>query len=461
MRSNVFFSFRSIFNFSSEEVFNWHLRQNSVKRAVPPNGNCSFFSSKGKPNSPKSNSLFRIKVFGLFWKNLTLTYRHYVPNESFTSIQTQGPFREFKCHTKTFKKSAQVCELVDQIEFSCKAPRCIRFLLEKICKKRVLRILRYKHEIIQNDLSVLAKYPFKKELKILISGSYGFIGQSLLDFLEFSGHKVWRLTRNCHKSETGQIFWDPQKDNYKASDFEGFDAVFHLAGENIGKGFWTKEKKKNILLSRKQGTESLVSILSLLKKPPKTVISASAIGIYGDGLGRTFTEHSRPNKKSFLATVCQAWEKPIQNCINPHIRSVVTRFGIVLGTGGGVLQKLLLPFQLGLGAQMGDGHQYMSWIAIDDLIGALYHILMTPSIRGPLNCVAPNPIQNALFSKKLAKRVGRWLLPPLPACFIHLIFGEKGEELLLKSCRVVPQRLIETGYSFHYAHLDQALEHIL
>ncbi|MCB1109939.1 MAG: TIGR01777 family oxidoreductase [Chlamydiia bacterium] len=306
----------------------------------------------------------------------------------------------------------------------------------------------------------MKKYPFEKPYKVLISGSHGLIGKNLGYFLEFMGHDVWHLNRE-KRDEDKVVVWDPESGACNLQDFEGFDAVIHLAGENIGKGWWTKRKKQRVLKSRAEGTERLAKVIGKLSQPPQAFISASAVGYYGNRGNELLNETSGPGKGLFISEVCKRWEQASRELEDRGIRVAHTRFGMVLSAAGGALKQMLRPFKWGVGGKIGSGHQYISWVAIDDVVGALYHVMMTPDLKGAVNVVAPNPVPNTIFSKKLAKILNRWLGPPLPEFVVRLLMGQKGEELLLTSTRVEPQRLNESGYNFHYPKLSQALDHVI
>lgn len=297
-------------------------------------------------------------------------------------------------------------------------------------------------------------------MKILISGSSGFIGTELVTYLRALGHQVYRLVRDKKKISADAIFWDP-KETKDLKALEGMDIVINLAGENIANGRWNEEKKKRIFDSRVKGTKALVQALCQLNTPPNCLISASAIGIYGNKTSTYSNEYS-DHGTSFLAHVCEEWEKATQPAIAHNIRTVNLRFGIVLSAKGGALSKMLVPFKLGLGGRLGSGNQYMSWIAIDDLLAIILFMAMNKTLKGPYNVVAPYPIKNSVFTKTLADILERPCFLPVPEFVLNLILGkEMAGELLLNSTRVEPLRLTQAGYSFLFPDLKLALEHLL
>lgn len=295
-------------------------------------------------------------------------------------------------------------------------------------------------------------------MRIAVTGASGLVGSALAPFLTTGGHEVHRLVRKTPGA--GEIGWDPAEGKLEAADLEGFDAIVHLAGENIAAGRWTARQKQKIRDSRVQGTRLLAETLARLERPPKVFVSASAIGIYGDRGDEILDEQSSAGD-NFLADVAKAWEESTSPASDAGIRVVRTRFGIILSPKGGALAKMLLPFRMGAGGNVGNGKQYWSWIALDDVVGALHHCLMTEELSGPVNVVAPQSLTNAKFTKVLGKVLNRPTILPVPAPAARLALGQMADELLLASARVEPVRLRETGYEYRYPDLEQALRHLL
>ncbi len=297
-------------------------------------------------------------------------------------------------------------------------------------------------------------------MNILITGSTGMIGTALIKFLQARGHHVTRLVRTSAPSSEPSVRWDPCAGVLQANEIEGGDAVVHLAGESIAGSRWTTVQKAKIRDSRVQGTTLLAETLAKLEQPPKVLVSASAIGYYGHRGDETLREESSPGT-GFLPATCVEWEKAAHPARQKGIRVVHPRFGIILSPKGGALAKMLLPFKLGVGGIMGNGKQYWSWVALDDVIGAIHHALVTESVVGPMNVVAPRAVTNHEFTKILGRVLSRPTIFPLPAFAARLVLGEMADELLLASARIEPARLMATGYKFHHTELEKALRDLL
>ncbi len=289
-------------------------------------------------------------------------------------------------------------------------------------------------------------------MNILVTGSSGLVGKALMPYLITAGHSAVSMVRGRD--------WDPVDGSIRLEVFDDVDAVVHLAGDPIADGRWTKAKKKRIRDSRVNGTRLICAAMANRDQRPRILIAASAIGYYGDRRDEELTEQSRQGR-NFLAEICSEWERATQVAADNGVRVVNLRLGVVLSTAGGGLTKMLLPFRMGGGGILGDGSQYMSWIALDDVLGAIHHALMTEAISGPVNAVTPNPVTNTQFTKTLGAVLNRPTVVPMPAFAARLAFGQMADELLLASAQVTPEQLQATGYTFHLPDLEAALRHVL
>lgn len=296
-------------------------------------------------------------------------------------------------------------------------------------------------------------------MNILITGSTGLIGSELAALLKKNNHRIICLVRKA-PAGSDEVRWDPASGIPDKTAIEGLDAVVHLAGENIAAGRWTPEQKQRIRESRIQGTQLLAQSLSHLFDPPKVLISVSAVGYYGDRGETKLNENSAPGS-GFLPDLCREWEAATAPASKRNIRVVNPRLGMVLSATGGSLAKMLPPFRLGIGGRIGSGKQYMSWIAIADLVRIIEYAIQDQSLRGPLNAVAPYPVTNLEFSKILGKVLSRPSFMALPAFAARLFWGQLADEVLLASARVSPERLLQSNYRFLYPTLEAALRHIL
>lgn len=296
-------------------------------------------------------------------------------------------------------------------------------------------------------------------MKILVSGSSGLVGSALVRQLTAGGHYVIRLVRSNPQRDRGDVLWDAVTGQLERSRLERIDAVVHLAGENL-LGLWTEAKKKRIHRSRVQATEFLMEMLAGLMNKPRVILSASAVGYYGDR-GEEWMNEAAPAGQGFLPQLCQEWERATDLAANTGVRVINARIGIVLSPHGGALKAMLPVFKAGLGGRLGNGRQYMSWIAIDDLTAALQYALEDERFVGAVNFVAPEPVTNRDFTRLLARELGKPAFLPVPGFVLKALPGGMGRETFLASQRVEPYKLRRAGFKFEFPELPEALHHVL
>ena len=296
-------------------------------------------------------------------------------------------------------------------------------------------------------------------MKILLTGASGLIGSALAPFLASEGHEIIKLKRATELMDCRQRSWDPEAGKIALADGGPFEAVIHLAGETIAQR-WTAAAKLRIRDSRINGTRLLSEALVRFPQPPKLFICASATGYYGNRGDELLDEQSSPGR-DFLAEVCREWEAAAQSVAEHGARVVNLRFGIVLASQGGALRKMLPAFRFGVGGKLGDGRQYWSWIAIDDLLSVIRHVLRNDALRGPVNVVSPQPVTNGEFTRTLGSVLRRPTLFRVPDLAVRFLFGEMGEAALLASCRALPSRLEHSGFAFQFPTLKAALSHLV
>jgi hypothetical protein len=295
---------------------------------------------------------------------------------------------------------------------------------------------------------------------VLLTGSHGLIASALVPRLRADGHRVVRLVR-AEPEGSDDVRWDPEAGTIDAAGLDGVDAVVHLAGAGIGDKKWTPERKRLVLESRTKGTGLLVRTLAGLSRPPGVLISGSAVGYYGDRGDEVLTEASAAGA-DFPAQVCLAWEAAAAPAADAGIRLVTIRTGIVLAAHGGALSRMLPPFRLGIGGRIGSGRQYMSWISIDDHVGAVRHLLGAHGVTGPVNLTAPTPVTNAEFTRALGGALHRPTVLPTPLLPLKAVYGgELVESLLVRGQRALPDALTASGYAFEHETLDDALRAVL
>jgi uncharacterized protein (TIGR01777 family) len=448
------FEYRSRMPVPVEALFAWHSRPGALMRLTAPWQRIEILEQRGTIHDGDRVMLaIRAGPLRLRWEAV---HEGYVEGQCFADRQVLGPFARWR-HLHEFRTTGErESELCDRIEFALPLGAA-GGLLEGSLRRRVLEpLFAWRHERTRRDLRRHALFADRPRLRVAIAGSSGLVGRQLSAFLSTGGHSVIPMVRNPLAAGGGAIVWQPDLGQIDAAGLEGLDAVIHLGGENIAEKPWTPQRKERLRLSRVGSTRLLAETLAGLRRPPAVMICASATGFYGDRGHEVLTEDSGPGL-GFLPELCREWEAACEPARAAGIRVVCARLGIVLTPLGGALARMLPPFRLGLGGRLGHGEQFMSWISLDDAVGALHHLLYSEGLSGAVNLVAPNPVSNREFAATLGRVLGRPTLAPVPAAAVRLLFGELGERLLLEGQRVLPARLTGSGFVFEFPVLEDAL----
>jgi uncharacterized protein (TIGR01777 family) len=453
---------RSLMPVSAEELHAWHARPGAFERLMPPWERIEPRTlARSLSNGERAEFVIPL---GPFRKRWIAEHHALTDGIGFRDQQIVGPFTRWEhTHRMTPAEPANSTSwLEDRIHYDVPLGALGRALLGRHIRLSIERTFAYRHRVTAADLNAhqaVRDQQGVQPMKILVTGSTGLVGSAVVPFLTTGGHHVLRLVRGTPRNAE-EIAWNPTAGTIDADKLEGIDAVVHLAGDNIAHGRWTAAKKARIRDSRVLGTHLLSSALAKLNRKPRVFVGASAIGFYGHRGDEVMTESSPPGS-TFISEVCRDWEAATEPAKQAGVRVVNLRIGVVLTPRGGALAKMLTPFKLCAGGVVGSGRQYWSWIALDDVVGAIHHAITHDELTGPVNAVAPETLTNAAFTKILGQVLHRPTIAPLPAFVVKLLLGEMGDELLLASTRVVPNRLQETGYQFRCPTLEGALRHVL
>lgn len=435
---------------SVEEAFAYHERVGALQRLIPP-WEKVVVESSDQSIKPGSRVTLKAHVAGipLRW---VAEHRAYEPPNRFEDVSLSGPFPTWH-HQHLFRSVApDRSEMTDQIDYELPFGYPGALFGSSVARQKIDTMFAYRHRVTRDDLELASRYRLTPKT-IAVTGATGLLGRELVAMLSLLGHDVHRADRSGSDEATRYTL-------KRADGWEGCDAVIHLAGKSIADQRWSTSVKEKIRTSRVEPTRRLCETLASLKRPPKTVLCASAIGIYGDR-GDEMLDEASALGSDYLAEVGEAWEAACDPARDAGIRVVNLRLGIILTPRGGALAKMLAPAKVGLAGPMGNGKQWMSWIAIDDALGAIYHAMATHSIDGAMNVVAPQPSTNQTFAKTLGKVLSRPAFLPAPKFALRLALGEMADALLLASTRVQPAQLLATGYQFRFPELEGALRYLL
>ncbi len=434
------------------ELYAWHARPGAFERLTPPWQRLRVVERTGGIDD--GDRLVFEFGFGPVKRRWVAVHRDHVAGEGFTDVQVQGPFLRWEHRHRFGPESDTLSWLEDHVEYELPGREAVRRAASAMAGRRVRRLFDFRHGRTRDDLARHASHARDARLRVAITGGSGFVGTALAAFLTTGGHEVVRLTRRTGAG-AGWAHWDPEAGVVDAAALEGIDAVVHLAGASIA-GLWTAKRRREILASRRQGTGLIARTAATLERRPRVIVSASGVGWYGDRGQEDLTEDSAPGD-GFLAEVCRVWEDSLAPAREAGIRTVTTRFGLVLGGAGGLLAAMLPAFKAGAGARFGRGDQWMSWIALDDVLGAILHALYDETLSGPVNLTAPAPVTNREFTATLAKVLRRPAVLSAPRGMVERALGDMARDLLLTSQRVVPARLSATGFTWLFPDLEAAL----
>jgi len=451
------FEWSSIMPVPVDELFAYHARPGAFERLAPPWQKLRVLEQTG---GMKDGGRVVFKAYvGPVGKRWVAEMGGYIEGRQFVDRQVEGPFASWE-HSHRFLPGGGdgTSELLDHVEYRLPAGFLTDSVGARPARKQLERLFRFRHARARTDLERHAVWADRPRLKVAISGASGLIGSSLAVYLTTAGHEVVKLVRRP-AAGPGEVSWDPAAGRLDPADLAGVDAIVNLAGVSIA-SLWTAGRRAAILSSRVQATGTLVEALRKMETPPKVFVSASAVGAYGSRGGEALTELTELGD-GYLADVCRAWEAAAAPAAASDVRVVMPRFGIVLSGAGGALATMLPAFKAGLGTRFGDGHQWWSWIELDDLLAALEWVLHDDELSGVVNVTAPEPVTNLEFTKTLGHVLRRPAALALPRLAVAKGLGGMGEEMFLASQRAVPMRLNERGFRFGFPQLEPALRYEL
>lgn len=437
-----------------QTVFDWHERPGALERLTPPWGELEVLRRSG---GIRDGGVVELRVrrgpTSFHW---TLRHLDYVYGAQFRDQQVAGPLKSWT-HTHRFTERAGGGTLIeDEIDVEPPLGAAGAAIGPVFLRTELGRLFRFRYRRLFTDLARHAEHAARPRLTVAITGASGFIGRNLQHFLTTGGHRVIRLVRDSREVAEDAIYWNPATGEIDRNGLVGADAVVHLSGTPIAPGRWTDDRKRSIRNSRVRGTELIARTLAEMRDGPRTLVSMSAVGYYGDRGSESLDESAKPGR-GFLADVCREWEASTQPAERAGVRVVALRGGPVLSPAGGPVGEMLLPFKMGLGGRLGSGKQYLSWIDPDDMVAVIYHALYTDSLRGPVNATAPHPVPNSTFASALGRALGRPTVIPVPSLAVKALFGQLGTEVLLWGQRVLPRKLLDSGFRFFYEGIEDCL----
>jgi uncharacterized protein (TIGR01777 family) len=450
-------------------LWTWHIRPGALERLTPPWDPVRVLARSAPDVGEGTQVTLQVPV-GPFLVTWIAEHQDVKPPHGFSDVQIHGPFAHWIHRHEMAEDSPAASVLEDRIEFEGPLGAPGRALARRLVARRLPALLRYRHETLAADLAAHARVSGRARLTVGITGASGMLGTALTHFLTTGGHRVVRFVRGQRRpdqrpaSDIDAVVdapWDPARGFLAPDRLPRLDVVVHLAGAGVADRRWTAQRMALIRDSRVQGTVTLARALAALEHRPEALLCASAIGYYGFEGTRPIDEHA-PMGGGFLADVCGDWEAAAAPARAAGIRVTHARIGLVLSPAGGVLKAALLPFRAGLGGVVGLGGQGMSWVGLDDVLGAFYHAMYDRDLAGPFNVTAPEPVSNRVFTEALGRALHRPTVVPVPPAGLRLLLGRQmADETVLASAWVRPARLEAAGYAFRHRTLDAAFAHYL
>lgn len=435
-------------------VFEWHERPGALERLIPPWSGAEVIDRAGtiRDGGEVTLRVWRGPV-GFRWR---LRCEGYVRGREFCDQQVSGPFGSWRHSHRFSPREGGGTRVEDEIDVELPFGSAGATLGAALLRSELRRLFRFRYRRLFTDLARHAEHAARPRLTVAVTGSSGLVGTDLAHFLTTGGHRVIRLVRDRRRVGEDAIYWNPATGEIDRAGLARADAVVHLAGASIAEGRWSDARKRSILESRVRGTELIARALAEMGSGPRVLVSASAVGYYGNRGAEELDESAQPGR-GFLAEVCRAWETATLPAQRAGVRVVLLRTGLALSPLGGALGQLLLPFKIGVGGRIGSGHQYVSWIDLDDLVALIHHAIRAESLRGPVNATAPHPVTNATFVSALGRVLGRPTVLPVPAPAVRAFFGQLGTEALLWGQRAIPRKATESGFTFFYEGVEESL----
>jgi uncharacterized protein (TIGR01777 family) len=435
----------------ASEAFSWHERPGAFERLIPPWANVDV-DQKDEGIRDGAGVVLRVHhgPASFRWE---LRHLDFQENRQFCDEQVAGPLKSWLHIHRFLPRDGGGCVLEDEVEFE--APLGLP-VGPGFVRRELDRLFAFRHRRIASDLSRNAAWAGAERKTVAITGCSGLVGSNLRHLLTTGGHQVIPLVRDRKKVGASGAYWDPNTGEIDAEKLQGADAVVHLAGASIASGRWTEPRMKLIRDSRVKGTDLIARTLARMKAGPRILVSASAVGFYGNRGNERLDEASGPGK-GFLATVTRDWEAATRPAEKAGIRVVHLRGGVAISPAGGALGQMLLPFKMGVGGRLGSGRQYFPWVDLDDLVAMYVHAVMDDSLSGPVNGTAPNPVTNATFSSALGRVLGRPTVVPVPGLAVKVAFGQLGEEALLWGQRALPTKMVAAGFPFVFEGVEDSL----